>query len=88
VPQQIPRWELRCRPRCHSRSAVGASSWPAPASKVLTDREHATELLKGKVGPHGVHVSTPGVLTKAGTDRRAAQLATRRSDLAEAVPGG
>jgi hypothetical protein len=28
------------------------------------------------VGPHGVHMSTPGVLTKGGTDRRAAQLAS------------
>jgi hypothetical protein len=50
--------------------------------------EHAAEPLKGKVGPHGVHMSTPGVLTKGGTDRQAAQLATRRPDLAEAVRSG
>ena len=57
------------------------------------DQEHATELLKGKVGPTGRPAGakgTPGVPfpSKGGTDRRAAQLATRRPDLAEAVRSG
>jgi hypothetical protein len=51
----------------------------------VADLEHATELLKGKVGPHGVHMSTPGVLTKGGTDRQAAQLATRRPESSSAT---
>jgi hypothetical protein len=56
----------------------------------VADQEHATELLKGKVGPTGRPASakgTPGVPlpSKGGTDRRAARLATRRPDLADAV---
>jgi hypothetical protein len=59
----------------------------------VADQEDATELLKGKVGPTGRPAGakgTPGVPSpsKGGTDRRAAQLAKRRPDLAEAVRSG
>jgi hypothetical protein len=58
----------------------------------VADQEHANELLKGKVGPHGGdhRASTNLVLglSKGGTDRQAAQLAARRPDLAQAVRDG
>jgi hypothetical protein len=44
-----------------------------------------------EVGPHGVYArdkSTKLVLSKGGTDRQAAQLATRRPNLAEAARSG
>ena len=58
----------------------------------VADQEDAAELLKGKVGPEGRPSGkkpTPGVgLSTGGTDRRAAQLAARRPDLAQAVRDG
>jgi hypothetical protein len=57
----------------------------------VADQEHATELLKGKVGPTGRPAGAKGnklPLPKGGTDREAARLATRRPDLAEAVRSG
>jgi hypothetical protein len=57
------------------------------------NKEHETELLKRQPGPHGhptaaASQSTNLVLSKGGTDRQAAQLAARRSDLAQAVRDG
>ena len=57
----------------------------------VADRERDTELLKGKVQATGRPAGgkgTPGVPSKGGTDRRAARLAARRPDLAEAVRSG
>ena len=55
---------------------------------MLAAKEHSTALLKRQPGPTGVYKGTPGVpLSKSGTDRRAAQLAKRRPDLAMTVHG-
>jgi hypothetical protein len=86
-----------------SADASSASNAARAGSPINTgdaaDRERDTELLKGRVGPTGRPVGakgTPGVPSKGGTDRQAAQLATRRPDrgpspygksLAEAVSG-